>query len=129
MKHTLLGVLLLTLSGALWQIPARTYPVPVILNTLAIEEENHFIQTGEYTEVENLPDGKISRERIKAANYEFFYALLYHNNKADQFHFQAWKGNDCPNGGLRSYYIQQKDSLRSRCSTELLANETDEKVQ
>jgi hypothetical protein len=130
----LIGIVMLTWTIALYVLPihaeTKIYPVPVILTTMAIEEETHFIQAGEYVEPENLPDGKLSLERLDQAGYGFWWVLNYKNDKANEFLFQAWKHNACENNGTMSYYIQQKDSLRFRCSVDnTVANEKDKKVQ
>jgi hypothetical protein len=120
----LLAVLVVWMAG-------EKFPATSDLNILAIEEENHFIQSGEYTTIDKLTDGKVVVKRLEDSGYTFFYALLYRDGKANQFHFQAWKENACQDGkGLLSYYIEQKGSLRTRCSLDgTFAIDTDKKVQ
>lgn len=110
------------------QGPARI--VPVELQLLAGEEETYYAENGEYTELENLRGGKAMLTRIDEEGYTWFYALGYDKDKAEWFHIQAWKDRDCDTGGQMSYYIQQKGSLRFRCSTDgSMANESDKKVE
>jgi len=124
----ILVIALLLMGAAI--VLGREYPVPVIMNLLAIEEEIHYRQTEEYTEPWNLPDGKLSIQRLKDQGYEFWWSLgNYDENEAKSFVLQAWKFKACENGGELSYFVKQHDVLRFRCSTNyLLANETDKKV-
>jgi len=110
------------------QGPVR--PVPMLMNDIAIREAVYFRENGQYADFDEIPEVRADLTRIDEEGYTWFYSLEFKNDKIIGYKFQTWKDRDCDTGGQMSYFIQQKDILRYRCSTDgSMANETDQKVE
>jgi hypothetical protein len=124
-----LGAVAVLCAAHYAQGPVR--PVPLYMNDIAIREEVHFRETGQYADPTETPEMKDDLTRIKEEGYEGWIVLGYDKDeKMNSYHVQAWKDRDCNNGARMSYYIQEQDVLRYRCSTENgVAGADDAKVE
>ena len=110
------------------QGPVR--PVPALMNDIAIREEVYFRENGQYVDPTEMSEMRADLTRIDEEGYTRFIFLGYKDDKMNSYHIQAWKDRDCNNGARMSYYIQEHDMLRYRCSTENgVAGADDEKVE
>lgn len=124
----LAGLLAAFAIGTHSQGPVR--PVPMLMNDIAIQEAVYFRENGQYADPTALPEARADLTRIDEEGYTWMAAVSYKDEKVVNYHVQSWKARDCNNGGMMSYYIQQNDVLRYRCSTENgVAGVDDQKVE
>ena len=102
----------------------------MLMNDIAIRETVYFRENGQYADPTAISEARADLTRIEEEGYTWWAAVNYKDEKVIDYHVQSWKWNDCPSGGLMSYYIQQNDVLRYKCSVKgEIANETDKKVE
>jgi hypothetical protein len=111
------------------QGPVR--PVTTLMNDIGLQESVYFRENGQYADPTDIPNAKADLTRIQEEGYTWAVGVEFNKDgKATTFHAQSWKWNDCPTGGLMSYYIQQKDVLRYKCSVKgEVAQANDAKVE